>query len=170
MRGSGETYTAIAALAARAGLGLTLTCVEMCDGQHPPEALCGPEGLLRQVREVAAAAGVPLGGENALPIYGPGHADGRALTRVRYNTGPWAPPLQEAGRARAELYGVPAEGGDGGGSARGSDAAPPPGTLPPMRAVTFLRLTPAMLEPPIVDEWRAFVLRMRGEEGERGAG
>jgi hypothetical protein len=39
-----------------------------------------------------------------------------------------------------------------------------------MRAFTFLRLTPAMLEPPIVDEWRAFVLRMRGEEGERGAG
>ena len=170
MRGSGETYTAIAALAARAGLGLTLTCVEMCDGQHPPEALCGPEGLLRQVREVAAAAGVPLGGENALPIYGPGHADGRALTRVRYNTGPGAPPLQEAGRARAELYGVPAEGGAGGGSARGSDAAPPPGTLPPMRAFTFLRLTPAMLEPPIVDEWRAFVRRMRGEEENAGGG
>ena len=35
----------------------------MCDGQHPPEALCGPEGLLRQVREAAAARGVPLGGE-----------------------------------------------------------------------------------------------------------
>lgn len=126
MRGSGETYTAIAALAARAGLGLTLTCVEMCDGQHPPEALCGPEGLLRQVREVAAAAGVPLGGENALPIYGPGHADGRALTRVRYNTGPWAPPLQEAGRARAELYGVPAEGGTG----EGRRAAATPRRLP----------------------------------------
>lgn len=33
----------------RHGVGLTLTCVEMCDAQHPPEALCGPEGLLRQV-------------------------------------------------------------------------------------------------------------------------
>ena len=26
-----------------------LTSVEMCDAQHPPEALCGPEGLLRPV-------------------------------------------------------------------------------------------------------------------------
>lgn len=33
----------------RHGASLTLTCVEMCDAQHPPEALCGPEGLLRQV-------------------------------------------------------------------------------------------------------------------------
>ena len=32
------------------GCALTLTCVEMCDAQHPTEALCGPEGLLRQVR------------------------------------------------------------------------------------------------------------------------
>jgi hypothetical protein len=34
----------------RHSVALTLTCVEMCDAQHPPEALCGPEGLLRQVR------------------------------------------------------------------------------------------------------------------------
>lgn len=204
-RSSGESYDAIVALCAAANLGLTLTCVEMCDGQHPPEALCGPEGLLRQVREAAAARGVPLGGENALPVFGPGHADGRALARVAYNTDAWAPPLQEAARARDELYGsltqgndgamnVDAAGGSGGGDGGGSPpsssssptrqqqqqpplppAAPPssssatppttppsPSTLPPMRSFTFLRLTPSMLEPPISDEWRAFVRRMRG--------
>ena len=42
-------YNSIAEAAAEAGVALTLTCVEMCDSQHPPEALCGPEGLLRQV-------------------------------------------------------------------------------------------------------------------------
>lgn len=43
-------YAAIADLCGRYGASLTLTCVEMCDSQHPPEALCGPEGLLRTVR------------------------------------------------------------------------------------------------------------------------
>ena len=213
-RSCGESYDAIVALCASANLGLTLTCVEMCDGQHPPEALCGPEGLLRQVREAAAARGVPLGGENALPVFGPGHADGRALARVAYNTDAWAPPLQEAARARDELYGSLTQGNDGmnaefgsggaeergdgswegggGRGGRGSPTSPPrgaqqqqqqqqqqsspprsssgtppatppsPSTLPPMRSFTFLRLTPSMLEPPICDEWRAFVRRMRG--------
>ena len=26
-----------------------LPCVETCDGQHPPETLCSPEGLIQQV-------------------------------------------------------------------------------------------------------------------------
>jgi hypothetical protein len=140
----------------------------MCDGQHPPEALCGPEGLLRQVREVAAAAGVSLGGENALPIFGPGHADGRALARVAYNTDAWGPPLAEAARARSELYGAGDGGADGVGAAPPTSSPPPdaPGRLPPMRAFTFLRLTPAMVEGgPIMDEMRAFLRRMRGEAG-----
>ena len=47
--GEGCGYTAIIEAAAEAGASLTLTCVEMCDSQHPPEALCSPEGLLRQV-------------------------------------------------------------------------------------------------------------------------
>jgi len=223
-RASGESYDAIVALCAAANLGLTLTCVEMCDGQHPPEALCGPEGLLRQVREAAAARGVALGGENALPVFGPGHADGRALARVAYNTDAWAPPLQEAARARDELYGSLTQGNDGmmnsvgeagdgeeGGGAgrRGSGSSgspssstprspssssaataqqqqqppppssaagtppttpPSPSTLPPMRSFTFLRLTPSMLEPPISDEWRAFVRRMRGGGNNGGGG
>ena len=47
-----------------------------------------------QVRESAAAAGVRLGGENALPCFSPAHADAAALDRIVYNTFPWAPPLQ----------------------------------------------------------------------------
>ncbi len=46
---SRDGYNAMIEICAKLGAGLTLTCVEMCDAQHPPEALCGPEGLLRQV-------------------------------------------------------------------------------------------------------------------------
>ena len=44
-----DGYNSIIEMCARHGVAMTLTCVEMCDAQHPPEALCGPEGLLRQV-------------------------------------------------------------------------------------------------------------------------
>lgn len=44
-----DGYNGIIEMCARHGVAMTLTCVEMCDAQHPPEALCGPEGLLRQV-------------------------------------------------------------------------------------------------------------------------
>lgn len=47
-----------------------------------------------QVREGAAAAGVLLGGENALPCFVPGGVDQYALDRIVYNTKPWSPPLQ----------------------------------------------------------------------------
>jgi len=90
-----QGYEPIVALCARHGVALTLTCVEMCDAQHPAEALCGPEGLLRQVREAAAAADVPLGGENALPCFMPNAVDEIALQRVVYNTQPWGTPLQQ---------------------------------------------------------------------------
>ena len=46
---SHDGYAGILELCAQHGMVVTLTCVEMCDAQHPPEALCGPEGLLRQV-------------------------------------------------------------------------------------------------------------------------
>lgn len=45
-----DGYAPILELCARFGVGLTLTCVEMCDGQHPVGAQCSPEGLLKQVR------------------------------------------------------------------------------------------------------------------------
>ena len=44
-----DGYNGLIEICAEAGCALTLTCVEMCDAQHPAEALCGPEGLLRQV-------------------------------------------------------------------------------------------------------------------------
>ena len=44
-----DGYAGILEMCAQHGMVVTLTCVEMCDAQHPPEALCGPEGLLRQV-------------------------------------------------------------------------------------------------------------------------
>lgn len=46
---SAHCCRAIVELCQRHRFGLTLTCVEMCDSQHPAQALCGPEGLLRQV-------------------------------------------------------------------------------------------------------------------------
>lgn len=64
-------YAGIAALCAQYGASFTLTCVEMCDSQHPPEALCGPEGLLRAVSAPRGAVGAwgsggALGGGAAL--------------------------------------------------------------------------------------------------------
>ena len=56
-----------------------------------------PIGVL-QVREGAAAAGVLLGGENALPCFVPGGVDEYALDRIVYNTKPWSPPLQVSQR------------------------------------------------------------------------
>lgn len=55
-----DGYAGILELCAQHGLVATLTCVEMCDGQHPPEALCGPEGLLRQVTPVCPVAALLL--------------------------------------------------------------------------------------------------------------
>ena len=100
----GSGYDPLVALCAKYGASLTLTCVEMCDAQHPPEALCGPEGLLRQVREAATAVGVDVGGENALPCFMPNVIDEVALQRVVYNTQPWGTPLEQG-----------AGGSDGGG-------------------------------------------------------
>ena len=47
--GERDGYRDIIRLCAKYSAAFTLTCIEMCDSQHPPEALCGPEGLLRQV-------------------------------------------------------------------------------------------------------------------------
>ena len=45
-----DGYRGLVDMCRRHGVSITLTCVEMCDSQHPPQACCGPEGLLRQVR------------------------------------------------------------------------------------------------------------------------
>lgn len=85
-----DGYASIVDMCARHRFGLTLTCIEMCDTQHPPSALCGPEGLLKQVRSLCAHKGVHISGENALPIFLPsGGVDTTALDRIVYNTRTW---------------------------------------------------------------------------------
>jgi hypothetical protein len=166
LAGPRDGYAPIAALCARHGAALTLTCVEMCDAQHPPEALCSPEGLLRQAREAALAVGVPVAGENALPCFMPNAVDEVALQRVLYNTQPWGTPLQQSaaeaeeaaaiapGSPPAELRVPRADGGEPGGGER-------PPRLPAMSAFTFLRLTPEMMTPEYQEQWRRFVRLMR---------
>jgi hypothetical protein len=80
-----DGYSPILQLCEKHAVNLTLTCVEMCDAQHPSYALCGPEGLLRQIRAMAAKQQVTLSGENALPIFTPGGVDAVALDRVVCN-------------------------------------------------------------------------------------
>lgn len=68
-------YQGVVDLCAKHNANLTLTCVEMCDAQHPSEAKCSPEGLLRQIWVAALRSGIELSGENALPLFkqgGPG--------------------------------------------------------------------------------------------------
>eukprot|EP00798_Chlamydomonas_sp_ICE-L_P001538 gene1538-32916_t len=61
----------------------------MCDTQHPSAALCGPEGLLKQIRGLCATRNVPLSGENALPIFQLDQMDSVALERIVFNTRAW---------------------------------------------------------------------------------
>jgi hypothetical protein len=59
-------YDGVMAMCRRHGVGVTFTCAEMSDGEHPPEMRCGPEGLLRQVVATADRHGVEISAENAL--------------------------------------------------------------------------------------------------------
>lgn len=43
-------YRPIVEMCARRGVGLTLTCVEMRDQDHAPDAFCSPKRLIRLVR------------------------------------------------------------------------------------------------------------------------
>lgn len=166
-----DGYAGILEMCAQHGMVVTLTCVEMCDAQHPPEALCGPEGLLRQVREGAAAAGVLLGGENALPCFVPGGVDQYALDRIVYNTKPWSPPLQMDTLANQmqpqEMHSEGSVTDDPGMSAAfwqeryGDNAVGPIRTLPVMRSFTFLRLIPEMMDPEYQSIWFRFMQQMQ---------
>ncbi|KAJ6794586.1 beta-amylase [Iris pallida] len=64
-----DGYLPIARMLARHGAVFNFTCVEMQDGEQPGDAMCRPEGLVRQVAAAAREAGVGLAGENALPRY-----------------------------------------------------------------------------------------------------
>lgn len=114
-----DGYVGIVDLCARHRFGLTLTCIEMCDTQHPPSALCGPEGLLKQIRSLCAVKNVPLAGENALPIFLPnGGVDTTALDRIIYNTRPW-----HGAAVMAAYWSTRGTGGVGGGDRHSPDSS-----------------------------------------------
>ena len=61
-------YAALLRTCASFGAGVILTCVEMTDAQHPPRAACGPQALLKQVRQAAHANGLRIAGAAPLPL------------------------------------------------------------------------------------------------------
>jgi len=92
--GGRDAYGDLVQLFARHGALLDFTCAEMRDGDLPSDAACGPEALLARVRSAAAARGVPLAAENALPRF-----DARAHAQILRNAtydgldGQQLPPL-----------------------------------------------------------------------------
>lgn len=72
-----DGYTPILKMLRKHNALLSFTCVEMRDCEHPPESMCSPQGLLKQVIDRARDAQVPLSGENALQRY-----DEYALSRI----------------------------------------------------------------------------------------
>lgn len=61
-----DGYDSIAAVFARHGAALNIPCMEMFDSEQPEICCCSPEGLIRQMREVARRGNIPLTGENAI--------------------------------------------------------------------------------------------------------
>ena len=168
-------YEDILALCAQYRVGLTLTCVEMCDSQHPPEALCGPEGLLRTVKEAAVVAGVPLAGENALPCFMPNAIDEDALKRIVYNTQPLGTPLEEEIVRERRVRSEPSLVSATRSNQAGKDFVEHDDTsgryLPPMRSFTFLRMAPEMMSAAYQSKWSNFMkfmsknaLRFKGSQ------
>ena len=134
-----DGYAPIISLCARLGVALNFTCVEMRDAEHPWESRCGPEGLLRQVRDTAAELRVPVMGENALCRF-----DRDAYDRVVANA-----------------VGDASWGSDG-------RVSVPVGGTPPMASFTFLRLSPALFDEHNFPSFVAFVRRLREATGLTG--
>lgn len=179
-----DGYRDIVQLCARYGFQLTLTCVEMCDAQHPQVAMCGPEGLLRQVRTSAMKLNVLLSGENALPIFLVEGVDNVALQRIVANTGTWLgyPP---PGLGDQPPYLLGTQGNIVSTAGRSfSDAgrlvnllSDPPGrssclpssrsepdlklVLPAMASFTFLRLGPEFLQSHYHHPWLQFMYKIQ---------
>jgi len=176
-----DGYAPLIQLCAEYGAGLTLTCVEMCDAQHPRRALCSPEGLLYQVRRTASQMDVSLAGENALPCFSPGGVDATALDRIIRNTRGYDPtaaspsmvmseyaPSGSSGRLRRVHGTFSSIGGDSTCSSStdmvsdsgASDDSDELCSLPPMRNFTFLRLNQEMIAPAYQGVWMRFMQRM----------
>ena len=130
-------YAPIAALCRSHGAHLNFTCVEMKDIEHPWEARCGPEGLLRQIRMTAAEAGVAVVGENALCRF-----DRDAYSRIIDNCvgdAKWDPATRTA--------------------------VVPPNGLPPMAGFTFLRMSKALFDEHNFSSFVRFVRSIREATG-----
>lgn len=129
-------YAPIVALCAQYGVNLNFTCVEMRDVEHPWEARCGPEGLLRQVRSAASVYQVPVVGENALCRF-----DREAYERIIQNC------IGDATWDSQERMQMPANG------------------LPPMAGFTFLRMSPSLFDERNFPSFVTFVRKIREATG-----
>jgi beta-amylase len=76
-----DGYSPIFKMLAKNKTGVSFTCVEMRDCEHPREGLCSPEGLLNQVLAAASQYNVSVAGENALQRY-----DGNAFDKIAEST------------------------------------------------------------------------------------
>ncbi|KAF6248347.1 glycoside hydrolase superfamily [Scenedesmus sp. NREL 46B-D3] len=169
-----DGYSPILQLCEKHGVNLTLTCVEMCDTQHPSYALCGPEGLLRQIRAMAARQRVTLSGENALPIFTPGGSSGGGSSSSG-SSWHWQQQQQQVAEAPGNGMGLhDTAGAASSGAASNSHGSATAGSsggavsgevllLPAMRAFTFLRLGPEVLQPDCHANWMRFMHRMLNE-------
>jgi len=169
-------YAPLIAMCAKYGASVTLTCVEMCDAQHPSEASCSPEGLLYQIRKTAQQSGVALSGENALPCFSPGGVDTTALERIIHNTSTYDPALKppplpwgKFGPSSVSMEPLRGSIASSSSSSSSSDMLTEPsmstGTdtpcvLPSMRSFTFLRLNQEMIAPAYQGVWMRFMQRM----------
>lgn len=174
---SRDGYEAIVAMCAKYKANLTLTCVEMCDAQHPNDAMCGPEGLLRQIRTLAARYQVNLCGENALPIFLLDGVDCCALDRIVANTRAWYKSCghgqgvsnnivclaRQVAEARSHLEMQMQQGGQQlGYNFKGMEAPSDLSeVLPAFRSFTFLRLGPELLQHAYQGPWMRFMHRMQ---------
>lgn len=61
-----DGYEPVMEMLSKHGALLNFTCAEMRNNEQPAEALCGPEGLLLQVRQAAFKKHVAVAAENAL--------------------------------------------------------------------------------------------------------
>ena len=64
-----DGYLPIASMFARHGVIFNFTYIEMKDWEHPGDAQCAREKLIKQVILATRKAGVSLAGENALPRF-----------------------------------------------------------------------------------------------------
>lgn len=172
-----DGYRALIELCAKYRANLTLTCVEMCDAQHPPGAFCGPEGLLQQIRANATKHNVALSGENALPIFSLEGVDTVALERIVANTRSWAgrnallasaphsasaPTLGNIVSTGRSLGGRSVLGGAVREASvpRSTEPGDSPEPVPAMKSFTFLRLGPEILKPIYQAQWFRFLHKM----------